>query len=419
MSATSAAKTFEATQFKPTPNNLEAFFMPFTANRQFKANPRLFAKAEGMHYTTTEGRKVIDGTAGLWCVNCGHGREEINEAIAQAARRDGLRAVLPDGPSQGVRAGLAPSPPCCRATSTTSSSRNSGSEAVDTALKIALAYHRANGQGTRTRLIGRERGYHGVGFGGISVGGMVNNRKWFGAAADRRRSPAAHHNLAKNAFSQGPARAWGAHLADELERIVALHDASNIAAVIVEPVRRLDRRAAAAQGLSAERLREICDQARHPADLRRGHHRLRPPRHRLRRRAVRRHPRPDDGAPRASPTATVPMGGVFVRKHIYDGLMNAARRTPSSCSTATPTRPIRWPAPPASAVLDIYRDEELFERVGRAVALLGGGRAFAEGPAQRHRHPQSRPGRRHRPRARRARPARAATRPSSRPSSSA
>ena len=167
--------------------------MPFTANRQFKGKPRMLARASGMYYETPEGRKILDGVAGLWCVNAGHGRKEITEAVAATARGHGLRAAVPDGPSRARSS--SPTPWCA------SRPRglehvfftNSGSESVDTALKIALAYHRVKGDAARVRLVGRERGYHGVGFGGISVGGMVANRKAWPAVDDSgRRSPAAH-----------------------------------------------------------------------------------------------------------------------------------------------------------------------------------------------------------------------------------
>jgi beta-alanine--pyruvate transaminase len=254
-SSAAAAKTFEATQFKPTPNNLEAFFMPFTSNRQFKANPRLFVKAEGMHYTTIEGRKVLDASAGLWCMNCGHGRKEISEAVAHQIREmdyappfnmghpasfelaSRVAALLPAGLDHVFFT-------------------NSGSESVDTALKIALAFHRAKGQGTRQKLIGRERGYHGVGFGGISVGGMVNNRKWFGNALNGVDHLPHTYNIKEMAYSKGEPT-WGAHLADDLERLVALHDASNIAAVIVEPVACSTGVLVPPKGY-LKKLREIC-----------------------------------------------------------------------------------------------------------------------------------------------------------------
>ena len=216
------------------PNDLNAFWMPFTANRQFKKSPRMFVAAKDMHYTTSEGRQVMDGTAGLWCVNAGHARPKIVEAIAsQAAELDYAPAfqmghpkafelanrivdIAPDGLDHVLFT-------------------NSGSESVETALKVAIAYHRARGDGSRFRLIGRERGYHGVNFGGISVGGIVSNRKMFGTLLTGVDHLPHTHNLAKNAYSRG-LPAHGAELADELERIVTLHDASTIAAVIVEPV---------------------------------------------------------------------------------------------------------------------------------------------------------------------------------------
>jgi len=215
-------------------SQLEAFWMPFTANRQFKANPRLLARASGMHYWTADGRQVLDGCAGLWCVNAGHSRKEITAAVSeQIATMEyappfqmGHPAAfeLANAVVQWLPAGL-----------DHVFFANSGSEAVDSALKIALAYHRVRGEGTRTRLIGRERGYHGVGFGGISVGGMVNNRKFFATQLPGVDHLPHTHDLAHNAYTRGEP-AWGAHLADELERLVALHDASTIAAVIVEPV---------------------------------------------------------------------------------------------------------------------------------------------------------------------------------------
>jgi beta-alanine--pyruvate transaminase len=236
-------------------SQLEAFWMPFTANRQFKSNPRLLARASGMHYWTDDGRQVLDGCAGLWCVNAGHGRKEITEAVsAQIAQMEyappfqmGHPAAfeLANAVVEWLPKGL-----------DHVFFVNSGSEAVDTALKIALAYHRVRGEGTRTRLIGRERGYHGVGFGGISVGGMVNNRKFFGSQLPGVDHLPHTHDLAHNAYSRGEP-AWGAHLADELERIVALHDASNIAAVIVEPVAGSTGVLLPPRGY-LQKLREIC-----------------------------------------------------------------------------------------------------------------------------------------------------------------
>jgi beta-alanine--pyruvate transaminase len=216
------------------PADLEAFWMPFTANRQFKANPRLLARAEGLYYWTPEGRQVLDAASGLWCVNAGHGRKEITEAVAKQI------AVMDYAPPFQMGHPIAFEFASCLAEMAPRGLdrvffTNSGSESVDTALKIAIAYHRVRGEGARTRLIGRERGYHGVGFGGISVGGMVNNRKYFGAllpGVDHLRHT---HDPARNAFSKGLPE-HGAEFADDLERLVALHDASTIAAVIVEPI---------------------------------------------------------------------------------------------------------------------------------------------------------------------------------------
>jgi beta-alanine--pyruvate transaminase len=208
--------------------------MPFTANRQFKKAPRMFVAADGMHYTTQDGRRVLDATSGLWCCNAGHCRPRITAAIQeQAAEMDYAPAFQMGHPKAFELANrlvdLAP-PEMEHAFFT-----NSGSEAVETALKIAIAYQRAIGQGSRTRLIGRERGYHGVNFGGISVGGIVSNRKVFGTLLGGVDHLPHTHLPEQNAWSRGQPE-HGAHLADELERIVALHDASTIAAVIVEPV---------------------------------------------------------------------------------------------------------------------------------------------------------------------------------------
>jgi beta-alanine--pyruvate transaminase len=227
--------TILSDQLRLAPADLEAYWMPFTANRQFKAKPRMFVKAEGMYYTTDDGRQILDGFAGLWCCNAGHGRKPIVEAIQrQAATMDYAPAFQMGHPLAFELANrvaeMAPGKLdhvfFC----------NSGSEAVDTALKIAIAYHRARGEGARTRLIGRERGYHGVGFGGISVGGIPANRKMFAGAMVPGVDHLPHTHLPdRNAFSRGMPE-HGAHLADELERLVALHDPSTIAAVIVEPV---------------------------------------------------------------------------------------------------------------------------------------------------------------------------------------
>ncbi|WP_374646978.1 aspartate aminotransferase family protein [Tabrizicola sp.] len=218
---------------RKVPNDLDAFWMPFTANRQFKKNPRMFVAARDMHYTTADGRQVLDGTAGLWCCNAGHCRPRITEAIQkQAAELDYAPAFQMGHPVAFELANriIDIAPKGIEHVFYT----NSGSESVETALKIAIAYHRARGEGTRTRLIGRERGYHGVNFGGISVGGIVNNRKFFGSLLTGV-DHLPHTHLAENAFSKGQPE-HGATLADDLERIVALHGAETIAAVIVEPM---------------------------------------------------------------------------------------------------------------------------------------------------------------------------------------
>ena len=218
---------------KPLLNDLNAFWMPFTANRQFKQAPRMLVAARDMHYTAADGRQILDGTAGLWCCNAGHARPRITQAIAEmAGTLDYAPAFQMGHPTAFELANriIDIAPQGLEHVFYT----NSGSEAVDTALKIALAYHRARGEGSRTRLIGRERGYHGVGFGGISVGGIVNNRRVFGSLlAGVDHLP--HTHLPENRMTRGQP-GHGAHLADELERIVALHGADTIAAVIVEPM---------------------------------------------------------------------------------------------------------------------------------------------------------------------------------------
>jgi beta-alanine--pyruvate transaminase len=244
-----------STRTAPAPNDLRAFWMPFTANRQFKKAPRMFVAAEGMHYTTSDGRQVLDGTAGLWCCNAGHKRPRIVQAIqAQVAEMDYAPAFQMGHPKAFELANrlvdLAPEGMAHAFFA------NSGSEAVESALKIAIAYQRAIGQGTRTRLIGRERGYHGVNFGGISVGGIVSNRKFFGTLLTGVDHMPHTHLPDRNAFSKGQPE-HGAYLADELERIVTLHDASTIAALIVEPVAGSTGVLIPPKGY-LERLREIC-----------------------------------------------------------------------------------------------------------------------------------------------------------------
>lgn len=238
------------------PNTMSSFWMPFSANRDFLREPRMIHSAEGMYYTSSDGRQIMDGTAGLWCVNAGHRDPLIVEAVQKQVHEldyapnfqfshpqafelsAKLTSMMPDGMSHAFFT-------------------NSGSESVDTALKIALHYHRMRGDGARTRLIGRERGYHGTGFGGISVGGIVKNRMHFGTlltGVDHLRHT---HDLEKNAFSRGCPE-HGAELADDLERLVALHDASTIAAVIVEPMAGSTGVLLPPKGY-LKRLREICD----------------------------------------------------------------------------------------------------------------------------------------------------------------
>ncbi|WP_185804814.1 aspartate aminotransferase family protein [Pontivivens nitratireducens] len=238
------------------PNDLNAFWMPFTANRQFKKNPRMFVAAKDMHYTTSDGRQVLDGTAGLWCCNAGHARPKIVEAVAaQTAELDYAPAFQMGHPKAFELANrlIDIAPDNMEHVFYT----NSGSESVETALKMAIAYHRARGEGTRTRLIGRERGYHGVNFGGISVGGIVKNRMHFGSMLTGVDHLPHTHLPEQNAFTKGQPK-HGANLADDLERICALHDPSTIAAVIVEPL-------AGSTGVLVppkdylQRLRAICD----------------------------------------------------------------------------------------------------------------------------------------------------------------
>jgi beta-alanine--pyruvate transaminase len=245
-----------ARQATRQPEAMDAFWMPFSANRQFKSHPRLMASASGMFYRSVDGREILDGTGGLWCCNAGHARPRIVEAVQQQI------ATLDFAPTFQMAHPL----PFALAERLVEIApdhlnhvffTNSGSESVDTALKIALAYHRARGEGQRTRLIGREKGYHGVGFGGISVGGLPNNRKWFGSLL-----PGVDHirhtlDIGRNAFSRGLPE-HGLELAEDLERLVLLHDASTIAAVIVEPVAGSAGVILPPKGY-LKRLREICD----------------------------------------------------------------------------------------------------------------------------------------------------------------
>jgi beta-alanine--pyruvate transaminase len=249
---TTQAATSKATM----QSDLDAYWMPFTSNRQFKKAPRLLTKASGMHFWTDDGRQILDGIAGLWCVNAGHGRARITEAIAkQAAEMDFCPPFQMAHPKafELARKVAELTPEGMNRVFFT----NSGSESVETALKMALAYHRVRGEGQRTRLIGRERGYHGVNFGGISVGGIVANRKMFGTMLGGVDHIRHTHDPARNAFSVGQPE-HGAEFADDLEKVIALHDASTIAAVIVEPIAGSTGVLIPPKGY-LQRLREICD----------------------------------------------------------------------------------------------------------------------------------------------------------------
>ena len=347
--------------------NTEHYWMPFTANRQFKARPRMMQKASGMHYTTDDGRQILDGTAGLWCVNAGHGHPAITRAVVeQAATMD----FAP--PFQMGHAGAFEAASALAAMAPADLNRvffcNSGSEAVDTALKMALAFHRIRGDGLRTRLIGRERGYHGVGFGGIAVGGIAGNRKHFGPSlpgVDHLRHPL---DIARNAFSRGLPE-HGAELADEFEqRLLALHDPATVAALIVEPVQGSTGVIIPPKGY-LQKLRAICDKYGILLifdEVITGFGRL--------------------GTAFAADyfgvipdmiccakgltNAAVPMGAVIVRQSIHDAFMAAAPENgiefyhgytysghPLACAAA-------------NATLQVYRDEQLFERAAQMAPVF-------------------------------------------------
>jgi beta-alanine--pyruvate transaminase len=348
----------------PSTSDLDAFWMPFTANRQFKASPRLLARADGMHYWTADGREVLDGVAGLWCVNAGHSRREITAAVTQQLSTMEFAPTFQMGHPIAFElanrlAKIAP-PGLDRIFFT-----NSGSESVDTALKIALAYHRARGAGQKIRFVGREKGYHGVGFGGMSVGGMVNNRKIFGSSM----LPGVDHlphtlDIEHNAFSRGLPQ-WGAHLANELERLIALHDASTIAAVIVEPI-------SGSAGVILppigylKRLREICD--RHDIllifdEVITGFGRIGKPFASI----------AFDVTPDLMTTAkgitngAIPMGAVFAHRKVYDAFMQGPENAIELFHGYTySAHPVACAA--ALATLDIYAQEGLLSRAGSLAA---------------------------------------------------
>lgn len=338
-------------------NDLSAYWMPFTANRQFKAAPRLFAGAKDMTYRMADGREILDGTSGLWCVNAGHCREEITRAIAaQAARLDYATAFqMGHGAVFDLASRLAALAP---GDLDHVFFVNSGSEAVDTALKIALAYHQARGDSCRVRLIGRERGYHGVNFGGMAVGGIGNNRKQFGPGLGTVDHLIHTHDLGHNAFSRGQP-AWGAHLADDLLRLIALHDASTIAAVIVEPMAGSTGVLVPPMGY-LERLREICDA--HGIllifdEVITGYGRLGAPFAADRFAVV-----PDlMTTAKGLTNAAVPMGAVFARAHVHDALMTGPENVIELFHGYTYSgHPLACAA--ALATLDIYARDNLFAR---------------------------------------------------------
>jgi len=339
--------------------DLEALWMPFTANRQYKAAPRLLASASGMYYTTHDGRQVLDGCAGLWCVAAGHGRKEIVEAIAQQAATLDYAPPFQMGHPLEFEAATKVAALMPKGLDRIFFT-NSGSESVDTALKIALAYHRARGEGQRVKVIGRERGYHGVGFGGMGVGGIGPNRKiWAANVMPNTDHLPATHSIADAAFSKGQPQ-WGAHLADDLERILALHDPSNVAAVIVEPV-------AGSTGVVIppvgylEKLREIT--SKHGILLifdevitafgRLGAATA----------AERLNVTPDlITMAKAINNAAVPMGAVAVRREVHDAVVNGAGagaiELPHGYTYSG--HPLACAA--AIAAIDLYKRDKLFER---------------------------------------------------------
>ena len=385
-SAASSARSVTA-----VPNDLEAFWMPFTPNRAFKKSPRLIVRAKDMHYYTADGRAVLDGTAGMWCTNAGHNRDPIVAAIQQqAAELDyapAFQFAIPQAFELASRiAALAPGD-LDHVFFT-----NSGSEAVDTALKIALAYFNVRGEGTRSRLIGRERGYHGVGFGGIAVGGIVNNRKHFGTLLAGVDHLPHTYNREQQAFTKGEPE-WGAHIADELERIVALHDASTIAAVIVEPMAGSTGVLPPPKGY-LKRLRAICDKYGILLifdEVITGFGRLG---HAF---AAERYGVIPDMITFAKgvTSGAVPMGGVIVRKQIYDAFMRGPEHVIELFHGYTySAHPLACAA--GLATLDLYRDEGLFERAKALEPKWADAAMSAEGPAQRARYPLRRHHRRHR-----------------------
>ncbi|WP_068088136.1 aspartate aminotransferase family protein [Polycladidibacter stylochi] len=340
-----------------TPNDLSAFWMPFTANRQFKKSPRMIVGAEGIYYKSEDGRNILDATAGLWCCNAGHGRTEITNAIYEQAQTLDYAPAFQMGHPKAFELanrlrGIAPS------SMEHFFFTNSGSESVETALKIAIAYHKARGEGNRTRLIGRERGYHGVNFGGISVGGIVNNRRAFGGLLNGVDHIRHTHLPELNALSRGQPE-HGAYLADDLERLIALHGSETIAACIVEPIAGSTGVLLPPKGY-LERLREICTKhgillifdevitgfGRLGSSFAAEHFNVMP-----------------DMMTTAKglTNGVIPMGAVFTTKKIHDAFMQGPEYLIElfhgyTCSGS----PIASAA--ALATLEIYRKEGLFQR---------------------------------------------------------
>ena len=353
--------------------NMDSQWLPFTPNRSFQKDPRVFVAASGMHFTTHDGRQVIDGISSLWCVGAGHNRREINEAIkkqldtldyATAFNASNDRAYEAAERIAALAPGDLNKVMFC----------TSGSEAADTSLKVALAYHRARGEGQRTVFIGRERGYHGVGFGGMSVGGIPANRKMFGGALLPRVDHLRFiHDPVNHAYYNGVEPVWGEDLLLELEnRILPLHDPSNVAAIIVEPVAGSAGWYVPPQGY-LKRLREICD--KHGIllifdEVITGFGRLGKP----------------FGADfygvvpdmlnfaKCVTNGVIPLGGVICRQHIYDAVMDANAQSPAHAielfhGYTYSGHPVACAA--AIATLNVLRDEDLFNRAGQMGKLLG------------------------------------------------
>ena len=347
------------------PNNLEPLWMPFTPNKTFKKDPRIIVGAKDMHFISDDNREILDGTAGLWCVNAGHGRKKIQEAVNEQIENldysppfqfghpkqfelaNRLAEIFPEGMNHVFFS-------------------NSGSEAVDSALKIALAYQRARGHSSKTRLIGRERGYHGVGFGGISVGGMVKNRMYFGSMLNGVDHLRHTHNLELNAFSKGEPE-HGAELADDLERLVQLHDASTIAAVIVEPIAGSTGALPPPKGY-LKRLRELC--TKHDILL-------------IFDEVVTAFGRmgkatgseffgvtPDIiSCAKCITNATIPMGATIVQDFIYESMMENADAPIELFHGYTYSgHPVACAA--ALATLDIYKEEGLFDNAAHIAPVI-------------------------------------------------